>query len=49
MILPKLLGLTGLLWASPIAEVAAFIMAAILMVRETKRMGKERGMVEITR
>lgn len=39
LILPRLLGLTGLLWAGPIAEAAAFIMAVILMARETKRMG----------
>lgn len=45
LLLPKLLGLTGLLWAGPIAEIAAFIMAIILMMRETKRMGKERIMV----
>ncbi len=40
LLLAKIFGLTGLLWAGPIAEAAAFILAAVLLLRETKRMGK---------
>lgn len=39
LILAKFLGLMGILWAGPISELLAFILSAILIIRETKHMG----------
>lgn len=38
LILAKFFGLIGILWAGPIAEILAFILAIILMIRESRRM-----------
>lgn len=43
LILSKILGLDGLLWAGPISEVLAFVLAVVLLIRETKRMGGGKG------
>lgn len=39
LILAKIFGLIGILWAGPVAEVLAFFLAAVLTVRELKGMG----------
>lgn len=39
LILAKIFGLVGILWAGPVAEVLAFFLAAVLTVRELKGMG----------
>lgn len=38
LIASKILGLTGILWAGPIADVLAFILSGILCIHELKRM-----------
>lgn len=38
LILAHCFGLIGILWAGPISEVLAFVLAMVLMVRETRRM-----------
>lgn len=37
LILAKVFGLAGILWAGPVAEVLAFFLAAVLAVRELKK------------
>ncbi len=42
LILAKVSGLIGILWAGPVAEVLAFFLAAVLVAKELKKMGDTR-------
>lgn len=43
LILAKIFRLLGILWAGPVAEVLAFFLAAVLTVKELKKMGNARS------
>lgn len=40
LIISKFLGLTGILWAGPVADVLAFILSGFLCIRELKKMSE---------
>lgn len=42
LILARVSGLIGILWAGPVAEVLAFFLAAVLVTKELKKMGDTR-------
>ncbi len=39
LLLSRFLGLTGILWAGPVADALAFLLSGILCLRELKRLG----------
>ena len=40
LIVSKILGLTGILWAGPVADVLAFVLSGVLCIRELKKMDR---------
>lgn len=40
LILPRFMGLDGVLWAGPVADVAAFTLALVLIISEVKQLNK---------
>lgn len=46
LLLPAALGVTGIFWAAPIADVLAILVAAAVMIRVWKKLGQERKVQE---